>query len=114
MLILRALSYILLGATLSWASPSLISSGDISTIQAANYTTVQTARYDLGYNCAGSGFCGPTDNRGISFIVMLFFAFISDDDWYDNTKQIGANFLHGTIGSVVTFWLSFSVQSLFR
>ena len=92
MFILPTLIYALLGATLSWATPSPVVRRDILSVPVLNHTAVQDAR-DQSVNCHGGMGCSIQSviGDGLDGLGSLV-GKIQDDDWYNNKKQIGAGF----------------------
>jgi hypothetical protein len=89
MLVLPALTYALLGATISWASPAP-TSDVLNPTDPANDSVPPTP--DLGINCRGSLLCDVQGTGGESSQLVSFINGIADDAWYNNGQQIGASF----------------------
>ena len=95
MFVLSALTYALLGATISWASPAPTTSGLLDRTPPANDSVVPPTT-DLGINCEGSFLCGRGSGSASSELVSMI-QNLADDAWYDNGQQIGAIFSHKTL-----------------
>ena len=89
MFILSTFGYVLIGATISWASPALITAGDVSNSQIANHTNEQR---ELGINCRGQWHCAGWRGResGTRFLTDLI-GQLRDDIWYSNGVIIGTS-----------------------
>jgi hypothetical protein len=99
MLILPTLSYTLLGAAISWASPAPIAGGDVSNVQSTNPTELRREA-PAGTNCHASADCDDNQwpHESASQFLAGLIQQLPDDYWYQNGFQIGASLLHKAIG----------------
>jgi hypothetical protein len=98
MFVLPALTYALLGATISWASPTPITASDVLNPTDPTDDSAVPPTPDLGINCRGSLFCDLGGEGGESSQLASFINNITDNAWYNNGQLIGASFIHRAIG----------------
>ena len=89
------LTYALLGATISWASPAPTTRGEVLDRTPPMNDSVVPPTPDLGINCRGSFLCGRGSGSASSELVS-FINNMADDAWYNNGQLIGARFTHTT------------------
>jgi hypothetical protein len=90
MFAILALTYALMGAMISWASPAPAQTSDALNPTDPSTDSAVPPTPDLGINCRGSLLC-DLGSGGESSQLVGFIREIADDAWYDTGQQIGGN-----------------------